>query len=309
MPLCLAAVKNPSGAYSETRNLDVCAHRYRVRRSAFSVHIARPKAHFTVFSSAVPSLHISRCIMDPLTSTAASGLQAHMESLDLQANNLANASTGGFKADREFYSTYIAPELADSADPMTSVSPVVEGPWIDFKQGLLQTTGNSTDLALNGAGFFSVNGPNGNTLYTRNGSFQVSPTGVLTTADGYPVRLMDGKTLQLQSSSPLQIDPDGQITQDGSSLGQLELVDFKNPQQLTKMGSTYFSAAGSQAGVGPADKAQVNQGKLEASNAGGAEGSVRLVTLLRQFDMLQKAIKIGSEMNREAIEQVAKVGS
>jgi flagellar basal-body rod protein FlgF len=246
--------------------------------------------------------------MDPLTSTAASGLQAHMDSLDLQANNLANASTGGYKADREFYSTYMAPELADSADPMTSESPVVEGPWIDFKQGLLQTTGNSTDLAINGTGFFAVNGPNGNTLYTRNGNFQLTPTGVLVTSDGYPVRLTNGLTLQVQSTDPLQINQDGEISQDGSVLGQLELVDFKNPQALTKMGATNFSAS-AQAGAGPAASAQVNQGKLEASNAGGAQGSVRILSLLRQFDMLQRAIKIGSEMNRQAIEQVAKVGS
>ncbi|MGA3024952.1 MAG: flagellar hook basal-body protein [Bryobacteraceae bacterium] len=247
--------------------------------------------------------------MDPLTAIAASGLQAHMDSLDMVANNLANTSTGGYKADREFYSTYIAPELADSADPTTGASPVVEGPWIDFKQGLLQNTGNSTDLALSGSGFFSVNGPNGSPLYTRNGSFQLSPTGVLVTADGYPVRLTNGLTLQVQSNSPLQINPDGEISQDGSDLGQLELTDFKNPQALAKVGSTYFSAANTQAGAGPADDAHVNQGKLEASNAGGAQGSVRLVSLLRQFDMLQRAIKIGSEMNREAIEQVAKVGS
>jgi flagellar basal body rod protein FlgG len=185
----------------------------------------------------------------------------------------------------------------------------VEGPWIDFKQGLLQTTGNPTDLAINGSGFFSVNGPNGRTLYTRSGNFQLSPTGVLVTAEGYPVRLTDEQTLQTQSNDPLQINPDGEISQDGSVLGQLELVDFKNPQELTKMGATYFSAAGPQAGAGPADNAQVNQGKLEASNAGGAQGSVRIVSLLRQFDMLQRAIRIGSEMNRQVIEQVAKVGS
>lgn len=232
-----------------------------------------------------------------------------MDSLDLQANNLANTSTGGYKADKEFYSTYMAPELADSADPMTSISPMVSAPYIDFKQGLLQTTGNPTDLAISGAGFFSVNGPNGSTLYTRNGNFQLSPTGTLTTSDGYAVRLTNGQTLQVQSNDPLQVNPQGEISQDDSVLGQLELVDFKNPQQLTKMGATYFSAANPQAGAGPADSAQVNQGKLEASNAGGAQGSVRIVSLLRQFDMLQKAIKIGSEMNRQAIEQVAKVGS
>ena len=61
--------------------------------------------------------------MDPLTTAAASGLQARMDSLDMLANNLANTSTGGYKADREFYSTYLAPELADSADPMNGATP------------------------------------------------------------------------------------------------------------------------------------------------------------------------------------------
>jgi flagellar basal-body rod protein FlgF len=247
--------------------------------------------------------------MDPLTTTAASGLQAHMDSLEMLANNLANTSTGGYKADREFYSTYMAPELADSGDPMTSISPVVEGPWIDFKQGLLQTTGNPTDLAINGSAFFAVNGPNGQTLYTRNGNFQLSPTGVLITNDGYPVRLTGGQTLQVQSTDPLQVNPEGQISQDGSDLGQLDLVDFQDKSDLTKIGDTYFRPASSKAGPAPATDSQVNQGRLEASNGGGSQGSVRIVGLLRQFDMLQKAIKIGSEMNREAIEQVAKVGS
>jgi flagellar basal body rod protein FlgG len=75
------------------------------------------------------------------------------------------------------------------------------------------------------------------------------------------------------------------------------------------MGASYFRATNSKAGSVPADSAQVSQGKLEGSNSGGAQGSVRLVTLMRHFDMLQRAIKIGSEMNRQAIEQVAKVGS
>jgi len=245
--------------------------------------------------------------MDPLTSIAASGLQAHMDSLDVTANNLANASTTGFKGDREFYSTYVAPELDGSADPIAGESPVVEQPWVDFSQGLLQPTGVSTDVALAGTGFFAVNGPNG-TLYTRNGNFQISPSGVLTTADGYPVRLTNNQTLQTQSNSPLAIDPQGEITQDGANLGQLELVDFQNPKELSKIGLTYFSSS-AQASAGPATSATVYQGKLEMSNAGGAKGAVRLVSLMRQFDTLQRAIKIGADMNRQAVEVVARVGS
>ncbi|HTP88040.1 MAG TPA: flagellar hook basal-body protein [Bryobacteraceae bacterium] len=247
--------------------------------------------------------------MDPLTITAAGGLQARMDSLDMLANNLANTSTGGYKADREFYSTYVAPELADTDNPLTAVSPVVEKPWTDFSQGVLQATGNNTDLALNGPGFFTVNGPGGAPLYTRNGNFHISSNGTLVTAEGYPVRLTNDKTLQVQSTDPIVVNPEGEVSQNGATLGQLELVNFQSPSELTKTGSAYFRATNSKAGSIPADEATISQGKLEGSNAGGAQGTVRLVTLLRHFDMLQRAIKIGSEMNRQAIEQVAKTGS
>src|SRR5579884_3690777 len=139
--------------------------------------------------------------MDPLTAAAAGGIRSRMESLDMLANNLANASTGGYKVDHEFYSTFIDPEMEDSSLSSTGEMPVVQKPWTDFSQGTLQQTGHPLDLALTGPGFFSVNGPSG-PLYTRNGSFQVSNTGVLTTAEGYAVRIQGGKTLQLNPSSP-----------------------------------------------------------------------------------------------------------
>ena len=85
--------------------------------------------------------------MDPLTISAASGLRVRLESLDLLANNLANAATAGYKSDREFYSLYTAPEvLEDNAAPSTL--PVVERRWTDFSQGTLTPTGNPLDLAL-----------------------------------------------------------------------------------------------------------------------------------------------------------------
>lgn len=242
--------------------------------------------------------------MDPLTTAAASGLQARMDSLDILANNLANTSTSGFKADREFYSTYLAPEIANQSDPVVGEAPVVQRQWTDFAQGTLVNTGNATDFALSGSGFFAVNGPNG-PLYTRNGNFSFSPQGVLVTAEGYPVRLVGGQTLQTQSSAPLQVQPDGQISQDGSALGQLELVDFKDPSQLNKQAGAYFQSSAS----GSATSAQVYQGKVESSNAAPAEAAARMVTLLRNFEMLQRAVKIGTEMDRQAVEEVARVGS
>lgn len=246
--------------------------------------------------------------MDPLTASAASGLQSRMDSFDMLANNLANASTSGFKADGEFYSTYLAPGIASQADPIVGDEPVVQKQWTDFSQGTILPTGNPTDLALSGNGFFSVAGPNG-PLYTRNGSFHISPQGMVVTGEGYPVQLAGGKNLQTQSADPLIVQPDGQVFQDGIALGQLQLVDFKDRSQLMKLRSGYFQAPNSRTAPIAASNLQVSQGKLESSNTGPAEAAAKMISLLRHFEMLQHAIKIGTDMNRQAVEEVAKVGS
>jgi len=247
--------------------------------------------------------------MDRLTAAAASGMQSRMDSFDLLANNLANTSTIGYKADREFYSTYLSPEAINSADPAVGDSPVVERRWTDFGQGTLITTGSQTDLALSGPGFFALNGPNG-PLYTRNGSFQISPQGALVTAEGYAVRLAGGQPLQLLPGVPVEVGAGGQVSQDGNALGQLELVDFKDENALVKAAGTYFQNPDPQANpAGAPLNLQVAQGKLETSNAIPAESAARMVLLLRHFEMLQHAVKVGAEMNRQAMEEVARVGS
>jgi flagellar basal-body rod protein FlgF len=237
--------------------------------------------------------------MDPLTSVAASGLRSRMESLDLLANNVANASTGGYKADREFYSLYVGPEAeADSPPGM----PVIDRPWVDLSQGTLRQTGNPLDLAISGRGFFPVAGPHG-PLYTRNGSFHIANSH-LVTAEGYAVTGPDGQALKLTGSGPIEISPDGNVVQDGNQIGQLQPVDLSYGG-LSKQGDSYFRAADPSVRPQAAD-GRVEQGKLEASNSGGAEAAVRLVGIMRQFEMLQKAVSLGSDMNKQAIEQVAR---
>jgi flagellar basal body rod protein FlgG len=242
--------------------------------------------------------------MDPMTAIAASGLRARMESLDLLANNIANASTGGYKADREFYSLYVAPEA--SGNDAASTMPLIERPWVDHAQGVLHNTGNPLDVALTGKGFFAVNGPSG-PLYTRNGNFHLAADGKLTSPDGYPVRDAQGAALTLQSTRALDISSDGTITQDGVIAGKLEIVDFTSTAGLTKQGSNYFRINDPSVRPAAVSGTSVEQGHLEASNTGGAEGAVRLVSVMRQFEMLQKAVSLGAEMNRKAIDEVAKV--
>lgn len=243
--------------------------------------------------------------MDPLTISAASGLRSRMESLEMLANNIANASTGGYKADREFYSLYVAPEAAGSV-PEADTLPLIERPWTDFSQGELRTTNNQLDFALTGKGFFAVNSPAG-PLYTRDGNFRISPAGQLVTVEGNAVRAAGGGVLNLSQSSPVEVLADGTVRQQGQTVGQMEIVDFADASALAKQGHNYFQLTDPKAKPAPAAGAAVEQGKLENSNASSAEAAVRLVSVIRQFEMLQKAVSLGAEMNRQALEEVAKV--
>jgi flagellar basal-body rod protein FlgF len=247
--------------------------------------------------------------MDPLTVAAVSGLRSRMESLDLLANNLANAATSGYKGDSEFYGLYTSDEGVDPTTDDASFSlPMVERQWTDFSQGTLLPTGSQLDVAISGHGFLAVDGPSG-TLYTRNGNLQVSPSGQVTSADGYTVRGAGGTPIQVTSSKPIEITADGTVRQDGQPVGQISLVDFKTTALLRKKGGTYFQNPDPGNPPVPATGATLQQGKLESSNVAVAEAAMRLVGTMRQFEMLQKAIGISADMNRKTIDEVARVGS
>jgi flagellar basal-body rod protein FlgF len=242
-------------------------------------------------------------IMDQLTITAASGMRSRIEALDLLANNLANTGTTGYKADREFYNLYVSSD----ADTQTTL-PNIERNWIDYSQGIVKETGNPLDVALAGKGFLTVDSPTG-PLYTRNGSFRLSPTGILETAEGYSLRA-NTPTHKIQANptaGPLQIQKDGSVLQDGQILGVLTLADWTGSNPLQKRDGLYFQWTDSTRPPAIPANIEVLQGRLEGSNAGPAEAAVKLVGVLRQFEMLQKAMNLGAEMNRKAVEDVARV--
>lgn len=232
-------------------------------------------------------------------------MRARMESMDLLANNLANASTAGFKADREFYSLYAAAEAIEPGQDQISTLPVIERQWTDFNQGTLTQTGNSLDFALNGKGFFKVQRGN-DTLLTRSGNFRLSAAGELQTQDGYALKTKDGKTIVANGRGPLDVNAGGSVTQSGQVLGQLDLADVVDAAALEKLGSTYFKFDPRSTAPVSAET-QVQQGQLEGANVSSADSAVRLVSIMRQFEMLQRAVGIGAEMNRKAVEEVAKV--
>lgn len=248
--------------------------------------------------------------MDPLMISAASGMKARMESLELVANNVANSGTAGFKSDREFYNLYVSQEAADATSdarrPDASTLPVIERHWTDFGQGTLLSTGNPLDLAISGKGFFTVDGAGG-ALYTRNGNFHLSATGQVLTQDGKTVRVVgpDGKAARLNPAASIDVDAKGEIQQNGQVAGLFELADFADSSKMSKVGSTYFRMDGSN--PQPASGAELHQGSLESANVPVSEAAVKLVSVMRQFEMLQRAVSIGSDMDKRSIEEVAKV--
>ena len=247
--------------------------------------------------------------MDNLTIAAASGLRSRMESLDLLANNLANTATTGFKRDLEFYGTYSS---ADSDDPVnggaSATLPTIEKQWTDFSQGTIQVTGNPLDVALDGDGFLTVKGPNG-TLYTRAGSLKVLPSGALATSDSYPLQTTGGGTIQITPNKPITILPDGTVQQSGQSIGQIAIASFKSTNSLRKMGSTCFQNTDTKNAPVAATNVSVEQGKIEGSNVPVADAAMRLVGVMRQFEMLQKAVGVSNDMDTKTIQEVARVGS
>ncbi|HZS50392.1 MAG TPA: flagellar basal-body rod protein FlgF [Bryobacterales bacterium] len=239
--------------------------------------------------------------------TAAAGLRSRLETLELVGNNIANVDTAGFKAGREFYNLFLGagaePGLSGDANWM----PVIEGSAIDFRQGALTPTAAALDLALDGPGFFAVEGPQG-PLYTRNGNFRRSTSGQLETAEGYAVLGQNGRPVQLPPGN-VTISPDGAISAGQQGIGRLQVVDFPNPQSLARAGGNYFRSADSAPPL-PALRTRIAQGQLEGANVNPAEAAIRLVEVSRQFETLSRAVSlIANEMDRQAIEQIPAAGA
>jgi flagellar basal-body rod protein FlgF len=246
--------------------------------------------------------------MDPLTALAASGMRSRTESLELVANNLANTSTAGYKADGESYNLYFGESAWDGYlenRPPAGEMPIVERNWSDLSQGTLLETGDPNDFALAAPGFFVAQTSSG-PLYTRGGHFRVSKKGMLETREGYPVLATSGQPVRLDPVKPFTISPSGEISQDGSAAGTLQVVDVDRVDALTKRGGTYFvlSPVGK---TTPVQQPQILQGKVESSNVESSYAAVKLVGVLRQFEMMQRAVRIAGDMGRQSVEQVAKV--
>jgi flagellar basal-body rod protein FlgF len=231
---------------------------------------------------------------------ALSGNLSALRRLDIIANNLANTSTAGFKADQiQFESVLAGVKNPSKQDPSLSN----ERFSTDFSAGALQKSDNVLDVALDGDGFFVVNTPQG-PAYTRQGTFRRGATGKLENADGYEVQGQNGSISV--AGSRIQISGAGLVTVDGTAAGTLAQVDFPKPYALSKQGGGLFVPADPQAVPTPSTS-QVKQGFVEGSNVKAVVEMARMIETSRYFESCAKAIKSYDDMASKAANDLGKV--
>jgi len=242
--------------------------------------------------------------MDPGYYAACTAMMAEAQSLELVANNLANGSTAGYRAQRSIFRSVLA---ANSGVPMSELNQatnnfgVLEGSRLDMSQGGMQTTGNQFDFAIEGPGFFAVQTANGK-VYTRNGAFHVTH-GQLVTSEGDPV--LGQKGILRIPQGQVSLSGDGTISVDGAVAGRIEVVEFPPDVQLQTVGKTYYSARSN--GVA-SPRSVVRQGVLESSNVDPVMGAVDLITVQRSTEMMQRALSIfDTQFNRVAAEELPRM--
>lgn len=238
---------------------------------------------------------------------AFSGWLARSEALDAAASNLANAGTQGFRAEREYFrSALMGPgALGDQLDSTVNNFGVLGGNEIDLGQGALTTTGNPLDVAIEGQGFFAIKAKNG-IRYTRDGSFQRTPDGMLITAQGEPVLDPKSKPIRIPSGS-ISIGSGGAISVDGAVADNIGVFTFPSTKSITPEGANRFAPVN---GAKPsiATSASLHQGALEGSNQDVIQGSMDLILAQRQAEMMQKALVVfDSDLDKTACEQLPKV--
>ena len=241
--------------------------------------------------------------MDRMIYLSMSGAKSTMQRQDVLANNLANASTTGFRAELQAFRA--VPVRGDGASTRVYALETTTG--YDPAAGPVQQTGRPLDVALQGNGWLAVQGFDGTEAYTRMGSLQVDAEGTLMTSGGRTV-LGDGGPIQIPADSTPQIAADGTVTvrQPNGSLttvGRLKLVTPEAP--LTRGDDGLFRAGD---GDLPADpNARLQDGALEGSNVNPIENMVAMIAAARQFEAQMKMLQT-AEKDEQSAGQLLSLG-
>ena len=246
--------------------------------------------------------------------TAATGMIAQQQQMDVTSNNIANVNTTSFKKNRAEFKDLLYQELNFSSRQVSENVNKPVGIQVGlgtkisaintlFTQGSLKETGNNLDLAITGKGFFKVVLANGEEAYTRDGNFKVDSNGTLVTSNGL---ILQPELTIPENTVVVNIGKDGTVTAnlgDNSiiEVGQISLYDFINPAGLHKLGGNIYtetenSGISTESIPGLNGVGSLEQGFLEASNIELVTEMTDLITGQRAYEANSKTIKTADEM-------------
>lgn len=223
---------------------------------------------------------------------ALSGAILKAKQMDVFAQNLANANTTGYKKGNLAFKDHLVPtDNPFNVESKGRIMTEMSNEFIDFSAGPQKRTGNPLDVAINGEGFFALEGDR----YTRNGNFKLDSEGNIVDQNGINV-LGDGGTLTVQGSK-IDISSSGEIFVDDISVGMLKIVDFPDKSVLVKSDGGFFTSGES----GTEVKSGISQGYLEESNVNVVRELVEMMRTQREFESYQKMIRSFDEAAAKAI--------
>jgi len=227
--------------------------------------------------------------------------------MDLIANNIANMNTTGYKRENVIFQEYLEKLPSDEAPATRNVNFVLDyGVARDDQQGEFEPTGNPLDLAIAGKGFFAVQTPNGDRLFTRNGHFAISPDGFLATRDGNKVLGAGDQPIPLPATeTDFIIRDDGTVSSNLGLKGRVQVVQFDDEQALTKAGDSYFKGEGGT--PAPASRTQLKPGMVESSNVRPVMELTEMVRVLRTYQATSSMLDRFDDLERKSIERLGRV--
>jgi flagellar basal-body rod protein FlgF len=229
---------------------------------------------------------------------ALSKQMAMRTNMDIVANNIANMNTPGFRGQNVVFEEY----LSDPRGNEDALSFVYDyGQYDVTKPGSVSQTGNSLDVALNGPGFFGVNGPDGE-AFTRAGNFAMKADGTLITNAGFTVQGNGGGEITIPDGSEyITISEDGRMSNQDGEIGQIKIAEFENLQTLEAIGNNLYKTDAAQ--QEPANT-KAKQGHLEGSNVNSVTEMTRMIEISRGYTSIQKLMEKENERLRSAIQKL-----
>lgn len=252
--------------------------------------------------------------------TAYTGMINEQNRMDVLTNNLANASTVGYKKEgttSQSFGDVLMVKIKDSSVGIDNAQRIgVRNPGVrigenytDYSQGSFKITGNTYDLALSGEGFFAVEVTNKegetDTKYTRAGQFTLNKEGYLVTQEGDYVLDNENRRIQLNTLMESTIASDGTISQNGQQIARIQVTDFADYNYLEKYGDTYYQPIEGAEKI--ASDADVKSGCLEMANVQIVSEMVNLIAISRAYESNQKIIQTYDSTLEIAANQLGKL--